>query len=151
MTAAKRPQPENNKPSSLLSHEENDQLFKLIGSRCKVKAFKFHYYELVHQFFFLLLQSMASAVVQVCFADPPNRGQWNKRHCGVLCFIKDNNKRSYFFRVYCLDRQSILWEQELYSSFEYCAPRPYFHTFEGDVSVIVTRNNVIKFFFYNLF
>lgn len=35
MTAAKRPQPEN-KPSSLLSLEENDQLFKLIGQRCKV-------------------------------------------------------------------------------------------------------------------
>ena len=35
MTAAKRPQPEN-KPSSILSLEENDQLFKLIGSRCKV-------------------------------------------------------------------------------------------------------------------
>lgn len=77
---------------------------------------------------------MATAVVQVCFADPPNRSQWNKRHCGVLCFIKDNIKRSYFLRVYCLDRQSAIWEQELYSSFEYCAPRPYFHTFEGDVS-----------------
>lgn len=77
---------------------------------------------------------MASAVVQVCFADPPNRSQWNKRHCGVVCFIKDNIKRSYFLRVFCLDRQSAIWEQELYSSFDYCAPRPYFHTFEGDVS-----------------
>lgn len=110
MTAAKRPQPEN-KPSSLLSLEENDQLFKLIGLRCK---------------------SMASAVVQVCFADPPSRSQWNLRHCGVLCFIKDNIKRSYYLRVFCLDRQSVVWEQELYSSFEYCAPRPHFHTFEGD-------------------
>lgn len=27
-----------------------------------------------------------------------------------------------------------LWEQELYSSFEYKSPRNYFHTFEGDVS-----------------
>lgn len=35
MTAAKRSQPEN-KPSSLLNPEENDQLFKLIGARCKV-------------------------------------------------------------------------------------------------------------------
>ncbi len=77
---------------------------------------------------------MASAVVQVCFLVPPNRSQWNKRHCGVVCFIKDNIKRSYFLRVFCLDRQSAIWEQELYSSFDYCAPRPYFHTFEGDVS-----------------
>ncbi|EFX81546.1 hypothetical protein DAPPUDRAFT_50104 [Daphnia pulex] len=103
--------PVENKPSSILSLDEKDQLFKLIGLRCK---------------------SMASAVVQVCFADPPNRSQWNKRHCGVVCFIKDNIKRSYFLRVFCLDRQSAIWEQELYSSFDYCAPRPYFHTFEGD-------------------
>ncbi|XP_046439003.1 neural Wiskott-Aldrich syndrome protein-like [Daphnia pulex] len=103
--------PVESKPSSILSLDENDQLFKLIGLRCK---------------------SMASAVVQVCFADPPNRSQWNKRHCGVVCFIKDNIKRSYFLRVFCLDRQSAIWEQELYSSFDYCAPRPYFHTFEGD-------------------
>lgn len=80
---------------------------------------------------------MASAVVQVCFADPPNRSTWNKRHCGVVCFIKDNIKRSYFLRVFCLDRQSAIWEQELYSSFDYCAPRPYFHTFEGDVSPVI--------------
>jgi len=76
MTAAKRPTPEN-KPSYLLSHDENRQLFNLIGTKCK---------------------SLASAVVQVYFADPPGRNQWNKRYCGVICFIKDNIKRSYFLR-----------------------------------------------------
>ncbi|KAK4015646.1 hypothetical protein OUZ56_030621 [Daphnia magna] len=105
------PQLLENKPSSLLSIRENNTLFKLIGLRCN---------------------SMASAVVQVCFADPPSRSQWNLRHCGVLCFIKDNIKHSYYLRVFCLDRQSVVWEQELYSSFEYCSPRPHFHTFEGD-------------------
>ena len=35
MTAAKRPQIEN-KPTHLLSKEENEQLFRLIGTRCKV-------------------------------------------------------------------------------------------------------------------
>jgi len=77
---------------------------------------------------------MASAVVQVFFADTAGRNQWNKRHCGVLCFIKDNTRRSYFLRVFCLDQNRALWEQELYSSFEYKSPRNYFHTFEGDVS-----------------
>ena len=134
MTAAKRPTPEN-KPSYLLSHDENRQLFNLIGSKCK---------------------SLASAVVQVYFADPPGRSQWTKRYCGVVCFIKDNIKRSYFLRgemrfginykiillminfsfaVFCMDSLTILWEQELYSTFEYYAPRPYFHTFEGDVNI----------------
>lgn len=114
MTAAKRPQLiGENKPSFLLSPEENEQLFRLIGNRCK---------------------SIASAVVQVLYSSPPNYVQWNKRHCGILCFIKDNVKRSYFFRTYCLAKQELLWEQELYNSFEYHAPRPYFHTFEGDES-----------------
>ena len=37
MTAAKRPQLiGENKPSFLLSPEENEQLFRLIGNRCKV-------------------------------------------------------------------------------------------------------------------
>lgn len=37
MTAAKRPQPiTENKPSFLLTREENEQLFRLIGNRCKV-------------------------------------------------------------------------------------------------------------------
>ena len=80
------------------------------------------------------LQSIATAVVQVLYPSPPSYSQWNKRHCGVLCFIKDNVKRSYFFRIFCLTKQELLWEQELYNSFEYHAPRPYFHTFEGDVS-----------------
>jgi Wiskott-Aldrich syndrome protein len=145
MTAAKRPTPEN-KPSYLLSHDENRQLFNLIGTKCK---------------------SLASAVVQVYFADPPGRNQWNKRYCGVICFIKDNIKRSYFLRgknlqflsaiqedttlyylfvaVFCMDSQTTLWEQELYSTFEYLAPRPYFHTFEGDVTNIFYFTTNIQF------
>lgn len=145
MTAAKRPTPEN-KPSYLLSHDENRQLFNLIGTKCK---------------------SLASAVVQVYFADPPGRNQWNKRYCGIICFIKDNIKRSYFLRgkhlyhsfwfkkipsikliffsVFCMDSQTILWEQELYSTFEYLAPRPYFHTFEGDVTILSFSTNQSSF------
>ena len=80
---------------------------------------------------------MASAVVQVLLSEQGNYSRtalWNKHYCGVLCFVKDNVKKSYFFRVYCMDRLTLLWEQELYSTFQYRAPRPYFHTFEGDVS-----------------
>ena len=47
-----------------------------------------------------LFQTLASAVVQVFLADPPGLNRWNKRCCGVATFIKDNQKRSYFIRVY---------------------------------------------------
>ena len=41
-------------------------------------------------------------------------------------------------RVFCIERLTLLWEQELYNQFEYKNPRPYFHTFEGDVSHVAT-------------
>lgn len=46
--------------------------------------------------------------------------------------IRDNPKRSYFFRLYCLQRRAMLWEHEVYNSLEYHAPLPYFHTFEAE-------------------
>ncbi len=52
--------------------------------------------------FMCIFQTLATAVVQVYLADPPSCNRWNKRCCGVACFIKDNPKRSYFIRVYDL-------------------------------------------------
>ncbi|KAL8594074.1 hypothetical protein ACOMHN_016453 [Nucella lapillus] len=46
------------------------------------------------------VQTLASGVVQLYLADQPDRVRWNKRCCGVACFVKDNPKRSYFIRVY---------------------------------------------------
>uniref|UniRef100_S4RFJ4 Uncharacterized protein n=1 Tax=Petromyzon marinus TaxID=7757 RepID=S4RFJ4_PETMA len=74
--------------------------------------------------------SMATAVVQVFFSE---NGVWQKRHCGVVCFVKDNPRRSYFIRVYEMrDTGHLCYEQELYNKFEYKQPRPFFHTFLGD-------------------
>ena len=47
-----------------------------------------------------LLQTLATGVVQLYLADPPDRTRWSKRCCGVACFIKDGNKRSFYIRVY---------------------------------------------------
>jgi len=54
----------------------------------------------------------------------------------VVCFVKDNLRRSYFIRVYDMDRMVLVFDQEIYNQFRYKAPRPYFHTFEGDDSQI---------------
>jgi hypothetical protein len=47
-------------------------------------------------------------VVQVYLADPPSRNKWNKRCCGVVAFIKDNQMKSYFIRVYDIRVNEIL-------------------------------------------
>lgn len=36
------------------------------------------------------------------------------------------------FRLYCLGRKSLVWENELYNTLEYTAPRAWLHTFEAD-------------------
>ncbi|KAM3960160.1 LOW QUALITY PROTEIN: actin nucleation-promoting factor WAS [Aphomia sociella] len=100
-----------NKSSILLSREENDQVFSLIGPKC---------------------QSLATAVVQLFTTEGPAHLEWKKKDTGVLCLIKDNAKRSYFFRIYCLCRKAMIWEHEVYHQIEYKSPRPYLHTFEAE-------------------
>ncbi|CAH2267810.1 jg5747 [Pararge aegeria aegeria] len=100
-----------NRPSVLLTRDENDQVFGLIGPKC---------------------QSLATAVVQLFTTEGPGHSEWKKKDTGVLCLIKDNSKRSYFFRIYCLYRKAMIWEHEVYLQIEYKSPRPYLHTFEAE-------------------
>jgi len=102
----------DNRPSMLLSAEENQMVIALVGPRC---------------------QTLATTVAQVYRSEGPGHNyRWNKRTCGVICFVKDNLRRSYFIRVYDMDRTVLVFDQEIYNQFRYKAPRPYFHTFEGD-------------------
>ncbi|XP_046409601.1 neural Wiskott-Aldrich syndrome protein-like [Neodiprion fabricii] len=100
--------------SILLSKEENQEVFKLIGNRC---------------------QCLAAGVIQLYVTESPSHRDWIKRDTGVITLIKDNPRRSYFFRLYCLRRNAMLWEHEVYNSMDYKAPMSHFHTFEGEDSM----------------
>ena len=76
-----------NTSSILLSDEENELLFTLVGSR---------------------RQSKASAVVQMFHAQVDSRDSWTKFRTGVLCFVKDNPKKSYYIRLYDLSVSAFL-------------------------------------------
>nr|XP_033779392.1 wiskott-Aldrich syndrome protein [Geotrypetes seraphini] len=102
---------QENVPSCLLQPQENDQVFELLGRKC---------------------MSLCTSVAQLFLALPPGSPHWNKQHCGVLCFVKDNPRRSYFIRLYDLKEAKMVWEQELYSSFDYLASTRYFHVFCAD-------------------
>lgn len=99
--------------SSLLSPEENETVARLLGEKCV---------------------NMVMSVVQVFQTTPPDHGSWKKQDAGVLVLVKDNGKRSYFFRLYCLTRRALVWEHELYSNMEqhYNTPKPFFHMFEAE-------------------
>ncbi|KAK2183202.1 hypothetical protein NP493_320g01017 [Ridgeia piscesae] len=106
----KKPRQTNQK-SKLLGDEENKRLFQLIGPRCV---------------------SLSTAVVQLLLADPPSYQRWMKKLSGVATFIKDNQKRSYFIRIYDLRSTGCIWEQEIYNQFKYNSVRNFFHTFDTD-------------------
>lgn len=120
--------------SRLLSREENLLLFSLLGAKC---------------------QSLASSVVQLFLTESPNHSHWKRKDAGIMCLVKDHTKRSYFFRwvliftcgqlviihflikminfrLYCLTRKMMVWENELYNGLEYTAPRVWLHTFEAE-------------------
>ena len=44
------------------------------------------------------VQSKATAVVQMYHANP-DPAQWTKFKTGIVCFVKDNHKKSYYIRL----------------------------------------------------
>ncbi|XP_046400040.1 neural Wiskott-Aldrich syndrome protein-like [Ischnura elegans] len=100
-----------NKPSNMITKEENELVFRLLGNRC---------------------QTLATSVVQLYLSEAPDHRSWRKRECGVLCLVKDNQRRSYFFRLFCPLRRILIWEHEVYNNMDYKSPLPYLHTFEAE-------------------
>ncbi|XP_055371621.1 actin nucleation-promoting factor WASL [Condylostylus longicornis] len=100
----------SNNSSLLLTKDENEQVFSLLGTKC---------------------QSLATSVVQIYVTEGPAHSQWRKKHTAVLCLIKDSIKRSYFMRGYCLIRNELCFEHELYDAIKIHKTRPYLLTFEG--------------------
>lgn len=101
--------------SSLLTKEENETVVNMLGSRC---------------------QTLATTVIQLFSTDGPDGTDWLKRASGVLCLIRDSNRRSYFFRLFCLTRGQLIWEHEVYNSMEYTSPTTYLHTFEAEECLV---------------
>ncbi|XP_029993704.1 WASP actin nucleation promoting factor b isoform X2 [Sphaeramia orbicularis] len=75
---------------------------------------------------------MATAVAQLFMALPNSPSFWSLQHTGVVCFVKDNPKRSYFIRMFDLKMGRLIWEQEIYNQLVYSAPQSFFHTFAAD-------------------
>lgn len=95
----------------LLKPEENEHVFQLIGNRC---------------------QCLAAGVIQLYLTEAPLHKDWIKKNTGIITLIRDNPRRSFFLRLYCLQRKIMIWEHEIYNSMDYKAPMSYFHTFEAE-------------------
>ncbi|CAL1297234.1 unnamed protein product [Larinioides sclopetarius] len=100
-----------NVPSSLITEEENQKVFSALGKPCT---------------------ALATTVVQLYLTEEPYHSSWIKKQCGVLCFVKDCDRRSYFIKLFDMDKCSWVWEQELYNPFVYKPACTFFHVFEAD-------------------
>lgn len=112
------------KSSTYLSSEENELVFRLVGRRCVTQC---------------------TTVAQMYTTEGPSHSRWIRKHTGALCFVKDNAKRSYYCRIYCLVKHELLWEQEMYDTIDIARTRPYLLTFEGQV-ILSKRDNLHKMF-----
>lgn len=108
--AAGLSRPKNNTPSTQLTPDENDAVFRLLGRKC---------------------QTLNTAVVQIYKTEGSAHSHWKKKHTGVVCFVKDSAIRSYFLRAYCLIKNELIWEHEIYDGMQIVRSRPFLLTFEG--------------------
>lgn len=105
--------PKVNVACAHLSAEDNELIFRLIAQ---------------------MSYSMCTVIAEVYQTTQPAHSMWNKHSVGALCFEKDYTKKSYFFRLYCLVRHQLVWEQEIYRHMNIALVRPFLLSFEGDVS-----------------
>lgn len=107
---------EENKICENLTYKENELCFQQIGVKCK---------------------SLSTSIVQVFQTSPPKHDKWRKVESGVLCFVKDNQKKSYFFKLVKLDNSAVVvWEEEIYIGLVMERIKPFLISFEGQVMEI---------------
>ncbi|CAG0882204.1 unnamed protein product [Darwinula stevensoni] len=107
----RKQRPVENKASRMLCNEENAEVFRAIGNRCK---------------------TLSTAVVQLFLSkESDDHKQWHKFRCGIITFVKDNGRRAYFLRLFDPVNYNMAWEQELYQQFSYKMMNNHFHMFEA--------------------
>ncbi|ODN00646.1 Neural Wiskott-Aldrich syndrome protein [Orchesella cincta] len=110
----RKPPPEN-KPSLLLSPDENRLIFEILGRG---------------------RQTLATAVGRL-LVPTPDQQQWQKKDStGAVCLVRDTTKKSYFIQVFSLRAKNMIFRQEIYNQFEYQMQQATFMTFEGDSSMV---------------
>lgn len=100
--------------------------------------------------FLTIKKSMCTAVAQLYTTEPPAHSIWIKRNTGALCFVRDSSKRSYFMRIYCLIKNELVWEEEIYESIFINKSKEYLLDFEGRVShyfLFYSYYSIIIYFF----
>ncbi|KAI1293038.1 Wiskott-Aldrich syndrome protein [Halotydeus destructor] len=102
-----------NQKSDLLTDEDNELVFQLLGNQC---------------------YALATAVVDlhVQWISKPSYSTWDKMATGVACFVRDTVSRSYFIRVFDLLDRYQTWELDASKIRIYSSDKPHVHRIQGD-------------------
>ncbi|CAF1010902.1 unnamed protein product [Rotaria sp. Silwood1] len=104
--AVRQQRPTHN-PSKNLQQHELSNLYDILGSNCV---------------------TLSTAVAQVLHG---YNGTWRKQACGVFCFVKDYQNRSYCFRLYDLRSRLSIYEELVPASLRLEKALDVFYTFDG--------------------
>lgn len=76
---------------------------------------------------------IVTATVARVYAAPPTSGSWVFTGLeGVVAFVRDYDRSTFYLKLVDLAGRGVVWEQEMYEGFVYHVDRTFFHTFEGD-------------------
>merc|ERR1711957_344374 len=95
--------------SLYLTEQEHNKLFELFTDRS---------------------YSLCTTVAQVMEG---RQGRWTLKDDGILCFVKDHTRKSFFLRLFNLTTMQVSWEMELYLEMAMNIPKDFFMTFDGDL------------------
>lgn len=126
-------------PSILLSIEDNASVMGMLSERCEASS---EFFRDISSFIPIKkiqnLQSFCTTICQV-FTVYPLRNFWELVDTGVLCFVKDHRRRSYFLQLFDSKTGRMIWEQEFYTEIKIEIVKSFFLVFEGDVSKCIIR------------
>ncbi|CAF1374517.1 unnamed protein product [Didymodactylos carnosus] len=115
--------------SKMLTKSENQDLYNILGQNGV---------------------TLATAVVQILLPEQPHQTRWLKYACGVFCFVKDYDQRTYCFRLYDLKQRRHIFEETVAASLNLQKILPRFFWFDGSnskVGINFANDNEANLFF----
>lgn len=95
---------------------------------------------------------LMATVARIYYAYPdPSKWSYSGEQ-GGLAFVKDKQTSSLYFRLVDLQgTRGVVWEHELYDGFNLNDDRPFFHSFAGDVRIILgTQSRCVSNIYFSV-
>ena len=100
--------------SKFLTDEEHSQLFKQFSTGS-----------------YSLFTGIAQILESKTSKNSRNESIWSIQNTGILCFIKDHTKCTFFIKLFSMTDLKPVWQMECYIELNFKVPKQKFVTFDG--------------------